>query len=85
MDSQRDNRSRSRLAGRGALADGDGAPTGGGDRTSRFQAASYPLLTVFQTSPKFPTDLTLRVPDLGGAAWALGEGLNAALVISDGA
>ena len=44
MDSQRGNRIRSRLPGRGSLADGDRRPTGGGDRTSRFQAASYPVL-----------------------------------------
>ena len=30
--------------GRESLADGDRAPTSGGDRTSRFQAASYPVL-----------------------------------------
>src|SRR5437763_111594 len=49
MDSQRGNRIRSRLPGRGSLADGDRGPTGVGDRTSRFQAASYPVLMVFQT------------------------------------
>jgi hypothetical protein len=45
MDSQRGNRIRSRLPGRGSLPNGDRAPTGGGDRTSRFQAASYSVLT----------------------------------------
>jgi len=36
---------RSRQPGRGPLADGDRGPTGRSDRTSRFQAASYSLLT----------------------------------------
>jgi hypothetical protein len=49
MDSQRGNRIRSRIPGRRSLADGDRGPKGGGDRTSRFQAASYPVLMVFQT------------------------------------
>jgi hypothetical protein len=49
MDSQRGNRIRSRLPGRRSLADGDRGPKGGGDRTSRFQAASHPVLMVFQT------------------------------------
>src|SRR6266436_5477576 len=49
MDPQPGNRIRSRLPGRGSLADGDRTPKGVGDRTSRFQAASYPVLMVFQT------------------------------------
>ena len=49
MDSQRGNRIRSRLPGRGSLADGDRAPASGHSRTSRFQAASYSVLMVFQT------------------------------------
>ena len=32
-------------SGHGSLDDGDRAPTGGGNRTSRFQAASYSVLT----------------------------------------
>ena len=31
-------------SGQGSLDEGDRGQTGGGDRTSRFQAASYPVL-----------------------------------------